>query len=66
MITREWLAYEIKTLREELEKAKRRMGEADLKMIHATDEYRAACTAVEALEGCLRGLRDELNYKDQV
>jgi hypothetical protein len=64
MIAREWLVREISTLREEHLKAKRRRAEADIRLVHANDEYNAALEAETVLEGCLRGLRDELKSRD--
>jgi hypothetical protein len=65
MITKEWLADQIKTLNNELTIARQRRKEADIDRIIANDKYVAAKETEETLEGCIRGLRDELRFLEQ-
>jgi hypothetical protein len=65
VITREWLVDEIKSMQGDLEKAVARKEAAREKMRRAGREYAAEAETVENIEGCLRGLRDELDYRDE-
>jgi hypothetical protein len=65
MITKEWLEYEIAALGRELERAERVLSEAACKMNSAVVEYNAVYSSVETIEGCIRGLTDELRFMDK-
>jgi hypothetical protein len=60
VITKEWLEYEIGRLERELAGAGARYADAEIKFVRARAEYDAARESAETLEGCLRGIRDEL------
>jgi chromosome segregation ATPase len=61
-ITREWLEYEIIKLEQELDGAKSRLTDAVFALGRAQAEHESAKETVETLEGCIRGLKDELTF----
>jgi chromosome segregation ATPase len=60
MITREWLQEQIVKLSDELSTAYRQQGKALRGLDAAQQQYNEARGTAEALEGCIRGLKDEL------
>jgi hypothetical protein len=60
--TCEWLTEQVGILCGEIDIARQRKEEAKIKMVYATDEYNIANETVENLEGCLRGIKDELYF----
>jgi hypothetical protein len=62
MITREWLEEEIEKLNKELINAEERRVKAAFRLHDVQREYNAAADAVNNLNGCIQGLRDELRF----
>jgi hypothetical protein len=62
VITKEWLGYEIGQLERELTGAKSRMSDAVYSLGRAEVEFESAKKSVETIEGCIRGLKDELFF----
>jgi chromosome segregation ATPase len=62
MITKEWLEEEIAKLEKELAEASGRLAYAQCRLERAKKEFDAARESVETTEGCIGGLRDELDY----
>jgi hypothetical protein len=63
MITREWLAQQLKSLRGEHSRALGRWEAAHSEKVRAEKEYCEAVHAVNTLEECIRGLAAELNLR---
>jgi predicted nucleic acid-binding Zn-ribbon protein len=62
MITKEWLEEEIAKLEKELAEASGRLADTNYRLEKAKKEFDAAREFVETTEGCIGGLRDELEY----
>jgi hypothetical protein len=65
MIAREWLTRQIEVLNVELGKARRRREDAVIERTHAIDRANAAIETEQAIDWCLRAMRDELESRQK-
>jgi hypothetical protein len=61
-MTKEWITEQIGKLERELIEADLRVASASEALNKAGEEHRSAHEAAETLAGCIRGLKDELEF----